>query len=378
METSSSTDQDAVIEVVHNVLSVEEKDLSQPNVSGRATIDESKLSIDCNAHEISEMVNLQYKRVNMADATTEKDFVLNISPDGNSLNVQYRGAVHSCYKDLDLLSAANTIIYGVCKNTFNVFEYRTRFLDEQIGLTKSSFVSTSCMEYALMQESCSKITTKLLLTSYFIMIIQIIVLIALIYENCDYPNVEFSYGVWLARLFISLYLALTLPKSLGQLTDTLFIEHIDTDDSIISTIMNVLKVPFLLPFYMFISIANLLIDREKTLVFKLNILFYIFYETVIFNGLIIATILVVRAQSDIINSLFNFGGILVVSELDNVLASHVKIEGVILILHSRNDPVSSTEEAKKNDVGVTKKQENMDDSFFIATLIVLLIFLLIN
>jgi hypothetical protein len=184
--------------------------------------------------------------------------------------------------------------------------------------------------------------------SNMIQLLQLIIFVLLIHENSDNFNEHATFSLVLGKVFIFFYLFMSLPDTLSSTLklkmrlhtpsanreEATLLRGEDENKSILQSLVDSFK-------FLIILAINWLIGCIKILTFSLKEVFcpqdhvLIGKKVPLFNRLqrllsvqleacnymlsIIAVVIITEQQDTLINILFNFAGVLVVSSLDEVL-----------------------------------------------------------
>ena len=146
----------------------------------------------------------------------------------------------------------------------------------------------------------------MLLLALGVYMIQVTVLILVINQQYNIPKVSISnsFSLILIRILISIYVSITMAKSMNQSTLEIITR---TDSSMLLQMVMIHLLPIIVFVFVIISpyrAGFILIFMDYCLVF-------------IAVG---ATLLITKLQNDILSTVFNFSGLLIILDFDEIVA----------------------------------------------------------
>lgn len=204
----------------------------------------------------------------------------------------------------------------------------------RIAVEKTYFNSSNDF---IFDEDCN---SERIALSFFVQILQIFCLILISFELLGEDVVPTnSLTLFCMRLLISIVVACTLMSGLSEGYDSLIGEISNKlsyglyDNYWFSLILRTLLM-ILIPFYSFLgSVISVFYCNSEALLKTSAILL----ESVVFWVLLITTSIVTKQQSGAINSIYNFVGLILVSELDEYVAGALKYHQSTFHIETVND-----------------------------------------
>jgi hypothetical protein len=174
---------------------------------------------------------------------------------------------------------------------------------------------------------------KFKIIGFLIMLLQVALHISLIINSfkINHINQSLNFELILVRLFVSIYIsAVSISSFSCTSSEAIFNIQIGELPETTMFIIATFVVPFMF-------ITNLLLfplniyEFSKNLVNNENLdeeMFVTNMEKILFITSILSTILVTKQQNDVISTIFNFSGVLIIMSFDEVIASILNIKGV--------------------------------------------------